>query len=295
MKFRLTKKTKDGGEAAPERKGLAQRVKEARDELGAGVGREEPPTSADVVAEPEEKAPRTVGMVREGEEVVPEVQEVIPVTEAPQVSITMERQRALPILQTGTVDLDKERKKKGKLPKFQCSTCAIGPDCPEYKEGYVCAYNDAFNAFPVRDTNSVLELMKNIVDTNKARLMRAFLSEELISGGQLDMNVTRQSEVVLNQARNLVDLSRDMDRVTVSVQGDQAAAAGGGILAKLFGGGATEAAAKETLTLNPPDPMSRPSWEPEVVQHTPVAVVEDDEGGQESLDAPPPRPIEEAP
>jgi CBS domain-containing protein len=100
----------------------------------------------------------------------------------------------------------------------------------------VCAFNEAFAAFPVRNVDSIQELMLNIVNRNKSRLMRAYLSEELVSGGQLDMNVTRMSEVVLNQMRNLVALNQQIQAISVQVVGGPGATAGaGGVLSRLFG------------------------------------------------------------
>jgi hypothetical protein len=307
MKFRLPKKKKAAEtEGTPVKGGLAERLQEGRAKAEdtrttpkAPEGPQTPDAADDMV---EEAKPRAYGTERPAEAKAeqppePTVQAVEMVRVVPEepstesASVTVERRKSLPILRTGTVDLAAERGKLDKIPKFQCSTCAIGVDCPEYKEGYVCAFNTSFDAFPVRDADSVMELMKKIVDTNKKRMFRALLSEELVSGGQLDANVTRQTQVVMQQLTQLVELSRDTDRVTVQVQGDKAVEKGGGILQKLFGGGGSTAQEKgDVLTITPEvEAGGRPSWEPEVVTQEDKMAAEDvaADDSQENLEEAP--------
>lgn len=160
-------------------------------------------------------------------------------SEAPSesVSVTMERQAPLPILSgkppTGYVASELDKRKK--LPVLGCSSCHIGQSCPEYAEGYVCAFNDAFSALKARDVESVLTEMGEIVSTNKARLLRAYFAEQQVNGGSLDMNVTRQSQVVMDQMQLLLGLHREQTRVTVTVQGPGIVEKKGpGILAQLL-------------------------------------------------------------
>jgi hypothetical protein len=157
-------------------------------------------------------------------------------------SLTMEQRRPMPILGQMNVDQAREAKKVRGLPGYACSTCALGPECPEFQEGYVCAFEGAFAAFPVRDADSVMSLMAEVVDTNKSRWRMALLQERISSGGMADPNVTRLGEVVLSQAQALVDLQSEVNKVTISVAGprDEAQKATGGILSKLFGGAPTQ-------------------------------------------------------
>ena len=59
------------------------------------------------------------------------------------ISVSVQRLKQIPILKNLNVDIERERKKLSTIPSYQCSTCVIGPECPQYKEGYVCAYEDA--------------------------------------------------------------------------------------------------------------------------------------------------------
>lgn len=156
------------------------------------------------------------------------------------VSVAMQQRRPLPILGNLNVDQAAEARKVRSLPQYACSTCQIGPECPEFQEGYVCAFQEAFAAFPVRDADAVISLMGEIVDTNKARWRMALVNERISSGGMADPNVTRLSEVVMSQASSLVELQQEVSKVTVTVAGprDEAPKAAGGILSRLFGGSA---------------------------------------------------------
>jgi len=159
------------------------------------------------------------------------------------VSMVMEGSVHLPVVTAESTDLALEHSKLEKLPKFACSTCTISSECPEFKEGYVCAFNDAFSAFGnVRSVDNVMELMRFVVNKNSTRMMRALLQEEIVSGGQLDPQVTRQTEVVLGQLERIVRLSSQVKKVGVQFSGPGAlqtatndSQQGGGILSKLFG------------------------------------------------------------
>ena len=147
------------------------------------------------------------------------------------------------ILSRGKSGFDpvKAKRKLGLLPGYACSTCAIGPECPEFKEGFVCAYREAFKVFPTRDGDAVVELMAAVVSTNAERWGMATLAERVVNGGLVDPKVTSLSETVFSQSKALVDLQREMSRVSVTVRGSAgtlgAGQGGPGVLSKLFGGG----------------------------------------------------------
>ncbi len=196
-----------------------------------------------------------------------------PAPQAPQegATVTLEHRKSLPIFQAASDGTRAEVEKLNSVPKFSCSSCAIGPDCPEYRDGFVCAFNTAFSAFDTRNVDQVMELMQQIIGKNKVRLMRAYLSEELTSGGQLDQNVTRMSDVLLNQMKMMTDLSMEQRKVTVQVTGEKT----GGVLSRLFGGAGPT---NDTLTLNMPQD-DQPTWAPEVEtkgEEVPATPVEGD-------------------
>lgn len=134
-------------------------------------------------------------------------------------------------------DKDLSRKRRLQtLPSYQCSSCSLSAECPQHREGYVCAYEEAFSAFESRDLADVLASMTNILDTNRKRLLFAQLQERISGGGQIDPNVTRLSEVVMNQSYSLVELDRETKKVTLSIDPgeDPTGEKKEGILSRLF-------------------------------------------------------------
>lgn len=162
---------------------------------------------------------------------------IVPAAETPEsTTLTVEGNVHLPVVVNVRSNIALETSRlNDAVPKFACSTCTISSECPEFREGYVCAFNDAFKSFDVRSVDNVIELMRIIVNRNKERMFRAFMHEEIVSGGQLDPNVTRQSEIVLGQLQRMVELSTKTKRIGVHVVGPGASQQGGGVLSRLFG------------------------------------------------------------
>jgi len=165
--------------------------------------------------------------------------------EAVSVAVSTQETPALSVFDEGPVDMGAEQKELSKLPVFSCNSCSVGPDCPEYKPGYVCAFNKSFAAIPLRNSSSALALMKEVVERNKQRFRRAILTEELVNGGMLDPQVTGMSQVLMQQTRELVELARQTRTVSVTMAGTPQ---NGGILSRLFG--AAEKVTNE-VELNP--------------------------------------------
>ncbi len=132
------------------------------------------------------------------------------------------------------------------LPRLACSSCAIADDCPEFQDGYLCAYNDLFQGLSTRRAENVVPLMQTLVDTNVQRTMMAVLQERLVAGGQLDSRVSAQLNQALQQLQAVHSINRANDpanarlvvednggRMSVSAEGPSQP----GFLARLFGGG----------------------------------------------------------
>lgn len=75
-----------------------------------------------------------------------------------------------------------------KYPKFACDSCASAAKCPEYKSGYVCAYDKLFNRFDTRDMSDIIQATQGIVEYNMARMQRAMVMETM--NGVIDPVVT---------------------------------------------------------------------------------------------------------
>ena len=75
-----------------------------------------------------------------------------------------------------------------KYPKLSCDTCYAAAKCPEYKSGYVCAYNKMFNRFSTRDMADIIQSVQGMVEYNMSRMQKAMIMETL--NGTIDPTVT---------------------------------------------------------------------------------------------------------
>lgn len=134
-----------------------------------------------------------------------------------------------------------------KFPKMACDRCVNAQTCPEYKPGYVCAYNKMFQRYETRDMGDVIQAMQGITDFSMQRLQRGMMSE-VLNGGMPDPAVSQmmnQTMGLLTQLQRMYELgNREVikqtkvlradgtQEMTTSVSNPQS----GGILASIFGG-----------------------------------------------------------
>lgn len=133
-----------------------------------------------------------------------------------------------------------------KYPKTSCDSCMMAQKCPEYKAGYVCAYNEMFNRFDTRDMADVIQAMQGITGYSLTRLQRAMMFETM-EGGLPDPNVTNmmnQSMALLNQMQRMYETgSQEVIRQTKVMRADGTQEMTtqvsnpqqGGILERIFG------------------------------------------------------------
>lgn len=133
-----------------------------------------------------------------------------------------------------------------KYPKFACDTCYAAQKCPEYKAGYVCAYNDMFNRFDTRSMGDIIQAVQGIVEHNMARMQRAMIMEVMngtidpVTSQLMDTNIRYMqmlkqmyefgSPEVLRQTH--IIRADGSEEKTTSITNPQS----GGILERLFGG-----------------------------------------------------------
>ena len=147
--------------------------------------------------------------------------------------------------------------------------CVNAQKCPEYRAGYVCAYNKMFNRYNTRDVADVIQGMQGIVDLSMQRLQRAMLTE-VLNGGMPDPNVSQlmhQSMQYLTQLQRMYEYgSQEVIKQTKVLRADGSQETttqisnpqSGGILAQIFGG------------------MSSDNKEDEVVQDVPIVEPKED-------------------
>ena len=131
-----------------------------------------------------------------------------------------------------------------KFPKFACDTCYAAAKCPEFKAGYVCAYNNMFNRFDTRNMADIIQAVQGIVEHNMARMQRAMIMEVMngtidpVTSQLMDTNIRymqmlkqmyeQGSPEVLRQTH--VIRADGSEERTTSITNPQS----GGILEKLF-------------------------------------------------------------
>ena len=134
-----------------------------------------------------------------------------------------------------------------KYPKLNCDTCYKSGDCPEYKAGFVCAFDKMFKRFDTRNSEDVVEAMSSMVNHNLERLQRAMLFETMDGGmatpevtGLIDQNAKlleklqqlqqTRAQTVLQQRRTIMSDGTETIENSMSLNPQE-----GGILSKIFG------------------------------------------------------------
>lgn len=133
-----------------------------------------------------------------------------------------------------------------KYPKMACDMCINAQKCPEYKAGYVCAYNKMFERYNTRDMGDIIQAMQGIVDFSLIRLQRGMLTETM-NGGLPDPSVTgmmNQTMGLLTQLQRMYEVgNQEVIRQTKIVRSDGTQEMTtqvsnpqrGGILSQIFG------------------------------------------------------------
>ena len=148
-----------------------------------------------------------------------------------------------------------------KFPKLACDNCFAAAKCPEYKSGYVCAYNKIFKKFDSRNMQDIIESMQGIVNYNMERMQKAMIFETLngsLSGevsSLMDTNIRymqmlkqmydNASAETLKQTR-VVRADGSMEETT-HISNPQS----GGILERLFGNSQKEEPKEEPINVTP--------------------------------------------
>lgn len=106
-------------------------------------------------------------------------------------------------IKAGLKKLRKRKNLYAKLGHLTCDQCYQSSNCPQYKAGYVCAYEKMFQQFDTRDINDVDDAMASIVDLAMERLTRAVLFERM--DGNITDAVSKQMQQAYTMAKDLAD------------------------------------------------------------------------------------------
>ena len=102
-----------------------------------------------------------------------------------------------------------------KYPKLHCSTCYKSGECPEYREGYVCAYDKMFKRFDTRDAQDIMDSMASMVNFNLTRMQRAMIFETL-DGGMITPEVSNLIDQNMRLLEKMKDLVSNAPKAVVS-------------------------------------------------------------------------------
>lgn len=131
-----------------------------------------------------------------------------------------------------------------KYPKLVCDTCYAAQTCPEFKAGYVCAYDKMFDRFDTRNVEDIIDAMQSMVNLNLSRMQRVALFE-MLDGGMPDGNLTGMIDQNMRLLQNLQKMylyAPEVLKQTRIMRADGTEEttleynnpSGGGILEKLF-------------------------------------------------------------
>lgn len=104
-----------------------------------------------------------------------------------------------------------------KYPKLACNTCYSAQTCPEFKEGYVCAYNKMFKRFDCRNANDVIEAMQGMVNMNMERMQRVAIFE-MLDGGMPDSNLTNMIDQNMRLLMNMQQVMEHQQAIVKQVR-----------------------------------------------------------------------------
>lgn len=158
-----------------------------------------------------------------------------------------------------------------KYPKFACDTCYAAQKCPEFKAGYVCAYQKMFNRFDTRDMADIIQSLQGMVEHNMTRMQRAMVMEVL--NGTIDPQVTAfidQNMRLMTMLKQMYETgSSEVLRQTRIVRADGTQEEttqitnpqSGGILEKLFGNMTNNNSKEEVIEVEATPVKKNPRYE----------------------------------
>ena len=126
-----------------------------------------------------------------------------------------------------------------------CDNCIERNSCPEFKRGYVCAYDKVFSKFDTRNPQDVVDALYEMANVSVSRLQRALVQENLDGGmitgtvsNLIDQNLRILTDLKKMEQSGAMEVMRRTTTVhpdgtieeTQSIENPQA----GGILAQLF-------------------------------------------------------------
>ena len=93
------------------------------------------------------------------------------------------------------------------LPRLSCDRCVMAMNCPEYRAGYICAYDKTFRKYNTRNIEDVKQGMTAIADLALERAQKAFMQETAMGGVP-----TKATTQALNDAWNYLSKLHELEK-----------------------------------------------------------------------------------
>lgn len=130
-----------------------------------------------------------------------------------------------------------------KMPVLACNSCVYSANCPEFKAGYVCAYNELINSHSLETLEEQHEALKNIALAGMRRFHLATAMETL-SGAPPSLELTETSALIFGMVKQYTETLNGTTEVTIEE---------GGVIGELFGGLGNLLGETTKAIENPPD------------------------------------------
>jgi hypothetical protein len=138
------------------------------------------------------------------------------------------------------------------MPVLQCSGCAFGSSCPQFKAGYECAFLPFFNSHRIDTATDLVQAMKELCGVSMRRAHVMTLMETL-SGGMPGSETTEALTLAFDQMHKLNQTVTQNGEMQATIESEDQ-----GIIGRLFGGLGKLVDATRNAQNNPIDAMPVP-------------------------------------
>lgn len=96
---------------------------------------------------------------------------------------------------------------------LMCEGCHVGPRCPKYEAGAVCAFRKEFEGLESRAVAAVQAEVHDLARAQRSRVMRGLMFESLMLGGVPDPDVGAEIDRMANLLTLLAKLQGTMGQI----------------------------------------------------------------------------------
>ncbi len=117
-----------------------------------------------------------------------------------------------------------------KMPELQCSNCSFASQCPQFRSGYVCAFQPFLKSHKIESTEDLIFYMKELLSSTMRRTQLTLLMETL-TGAAPSLEVSEALTLAFNNLKQFHELVTTQDSISVELDDPN-----GSLIGRLFGG-----------------------------------------------------------